>query len=290
MFKNVADEVWAFDCEWVPDPSAGRLLYKLPDDMPDREAVGEMWRQGGATEHEPQPFLKLILSRVVSIAALRRKTESDGSIRLSLMSLPNLKKSDGSDREREILSTFLNAIGQHKPQLVGFNSHSADLTIMIQRAITNGISAPEFCKRPDKPWEGLDYFARNTEAHIDLKEIIGSFGKGTPSLHELASLSGIPGKMETDGAGVAEMWLRGDIKGIVAYNELDALTTYLVWLRAAHFAGFFSAEQYEVEQRQLRCYIKHLAEDEAGYEHMQNYLGEWDRLQALTRNPPLHMR
>ncbi len=25
MFNTVADEVWAFDAEWIPDPKAGRL-------------------------------------------------------------------------------------------------------------------------------------------------------------------------------------------------------------------------------------------------------------------------
>ena len=37
MFKSVFDKVWAFDCEWVPDPAAGRALYKLPADLPDRD-------------------------------------------------------------------------------------------------------------------------------------------------------------------------------------------------------------------------------------------------------------
>ena len=42
MFKEIKDELWAFDAEWVPDPTAGRLLYDLPDDLPDREVMEEM--------------------------------------------------------------------------------------------------------------------------------------------------------------------------------------------------------------------------------------------------------
>ena len=284
MFKTIGSEIWAFDAEWVPDPKAGRLLYNLPSDMPDRDVMAEMWRQSGATEEEPQPYLKTIVCRVVSIAAVRRKAEPDGSVRVSLMSLPKLKDGDADGAERDILSTFLNAIGEHRPQLVGFNSYSADIKTLIQRAIVNGVSAPEFCKRPEKPWEGVDYFVRGGEGHIDLKEAVSGFGKGTPSLHELATLSGIPGKMDVDGKGVAEMWLNGDLKGIVAYNEYDALTTYLTWLRVAHFAGFFDLGAYETEQKQLRAYLKTLAEYEPGNTHMQNYLDEWDRLRALTSN------
>jgi len=32
MFKTIKNRVWAFDAEWVPDPVAGRVLYKLPAD------------------------------------------------------------------------------------------------------------------------------------------------------------------------------------------------------------------------------------------------------------------
>ncbi len=69
-------------------------------------------------------------------------------------------------------------------------------------------------------------------------------GKATPSLHELATLSGIPGKINMDGRRVAELWLEGNFEGIVQYNQCDALTTYLLWLRTAHFAGFFTTDDY----------------------------------------------
>jgi len=39
------------------------------------------------------------------------------------------------------------------------------------------------------------------------------------------------GKMDVDGEEVAFLWLDGKLNEIVAYNEFDALTTYLVWLR-----------------------------------------------------------
>ena len=284
MFKTIGSEIWAFDVEWTPDPKAGRLLYNLPDDMPDRDVMAEMWKRGGATEEEPQPYLKTVLCRVVSIAAVRRKIDRDGSVKVGLMSLPDLKGDTPDTGEAAILSTFLNAVGEHKPQLVGFNSHSADIKILIQRAIVNGISAPDFCKRPEKPWEGVDYFARGGEGHIDLKEVVSGFGKGTPSLHELATLSGIPGKMDVDGKGVAEMWLGGDIKGIVAYNEADALTTYLTWLRIAHFAGFLDSATYESEQKQLRLYIDVLAGGQPEHAHLKAYLEEWERLRVATGN------
>ena len=51
-----------------------------------------------------------------------------------------------------------------------------------------------------------------------------------------------------DGAAVVDLWLTDELHRIVQYNEYDALTTYLVWLRLAHFAGFFDDAGYREEQ------------------------------------------
>ena len=93
VFKSIADEVWAFDAEWVPDPVAGRLLYHLPESMSDWEVVQEMWRQHGATAEDPRPYLKTILCRIVSIAAVIRRVLPDKSVRLQLISLPKKAES-----------------------------------------------------------------------------------------------------------------------------------------------------------------------------------------------------
>jgi len=281
MFKTVANEVWAFDAEWVPDPVAGRVLYGLPDALSDREVVEEMWQRNGSTEDDPTPYLKTILCRVVSIAAIIRRVAPDGEVKLLLHALPEHVESTADGDEAVILSRFLTGVGQRKPQLVGFNSHAADLKIFIQRSIVHGISTPAFCTRPDKPWEGKDYFARGSEWHIDLKDIVSGWGKMTLSLHELATLSGIPGKMAVDGKQVAEMWLAGDVEGIVQYNARDALTTYLVWLRIAHFGGFFTAEAYGEEQERVRTLITEKAQQSPRYEHLLTYREEWDRLTSI---------
>ncbi len=279
MFKTVSDKVWAFDCEWVPDPVAGRALYKLPAATPDREVIEHMWQQGGASDDDPMPFLKTIVCRVVSIAAVTRQRRRDGSVQLHLLSLPKDIADPAQTAESHVVGTFLDAIGEHKPQLVGFNSIAADLKILLQRAVVNGLSAPDFCHRPDKPWEGVDYFARG-DAHVDIKDILGGWGKATPSLHELAVLSGIPGKLDVDGNAVATLWLDGALDRIVAYNECDALTTYLVWLRLAHLSGHFDAAAYQTEQRRLRELVVGLAAQ--GRQHLDMYLAEWDRLSGRT--------
>jgi len=225
----------------------------------------------------PTPYLKTVLCRIVSIAAVERQ-QKGSDIKLHLLSLPRDSQDPAQTEERHVVGTFLAKAGQYKPQLVGYNSASADLKAMIQRSVVQGLSMPDFCKRPNKPWEGDDYFdSRNSEASVDLKEVVGGWGKATPSLNEIATLSGIPGKMDVDGEQVAALWLEGNLDKIIAYNEFDALTTYLLWLRIAHFGGHFSTEQYDREQSLLRDMIDTEIRDN-GKDHLQDFLAEWDRL------------
>ena len=280
MFKQISQNVWAFDVEWVPDSDMGRRLFQLPNEMEEAEVFQKMWEAGGASEEDPMPYLKTVLCRVVSIAAVIRKQKDDQSVSLSLTSLPHHPEIPDEQQEAAMLSTFLNAIGENKPQLVGFNSQRSDLKILVQRAVAQGIQAKEFAKRPNKPWEGVDYFdSKFSPVHVDLIEILGGHGKSTPSLHEMANVCGIPGKMGVEGKEVAPLWLEGRLPEIVAYNECDALSTYLIWLRTAHFGGFFSDQAYEEEQLRVR----ELLEREGalpGKEHLLEFLEEWERLQT----------
>ena len=280
MIKNVAHRVWAFDLEWVPDPLAGRLVYGFSDDVTDpAEIMRMMWEKGGATEEDPTPFLKTALCRVVSVAALERRQFPDGTVKLNLMALPHDPSNAEEATEQHVVGTFLNALGKSRPQIVGFNSLHSDLKILIQRGMILGLSAPAFCDRPAKPWEGVDYFARGSDFNIDLKEILGGWGLANPSLHEIAVQSGIPGKMGVDGNDVAPMWLEGKLDRIVQYNECDALTTYLVWLRLAHFAGFFDDAEYAREQQMVADLLQ-MEIAKGGREHLEEYLEAWNTLRA----------
>ena len=280
MFKEIKDVLWAFDAEWVPDPQAGRILYGLDDDLPDNEVMEEMWRRNGATEENPRPYLKTVLCRVVSIAMVTRvRDPSTNQIKLDLRSRPKDPSVFEECEEASILERFLTAIGQVSPQLVGYNSSSADLPILIQRGVVNGVRAAGFCKRPDKPWEGRDYFARDNQWHVDLMGVASPRWGAAPNLNQIATLSGIPGKIGFDGSKTSDAWLQGDVGRIVKYNEHDALTTYLLWLRMAHFAGLISPEAYQEEQGLLRSLLSERAAEEQN-DHLREYLEEWDRLQA----------
>ncbi len=285
MFRDVKSRVLAFDIEWVPDPESGKAAYGFPEDISDREAIELMWKEGGATEEEPMPFLKMVLSRIVSISMVFRESDKDGAVsRLKLHSIPSIPTSAEDCSEGRIIEDFFKILDKHHPQLVGYNSSGSDIPILAQRMIKNGLQGGFFTERPNRPWEGADFFARGSDWNIDLMRCISAWGKGTPSLHEISVVSGIPGKMDgVDGKQVAPMWLDDRLDEIVAYNECDALTTYLLWLRMAHSIGHFDSDQYAEEQRLLRGMIKEESEN-SQRRHLLGYLSKWESLSGAMED------
>ena len=281
MFKSIHHDLLSFDLEWIPDPRSARILHDVDIDAPGGTEAGyqALWQAGGATEERPQPYIKTILCRIVSVAGIFRST-TGREVDLQLFALPADPADAESCAESAILTKLLKALGRRKPQLVGYNSANADVPIIVQRSIVNGLSGHGFAERPDKPWEGVDYFSTASEFHIDMGPLLGRFGQ-MPTLHEAATLSGIPGKIDTSGASVPQLWAEGRLADIVAYNECDAFTTHLLWARMAHFAGLLDEAAYAREQELVRELLEE--ETAKGKAHLERYIAEWDRLKKLVR-------
>ena len=281
MLKSPIHELALFfDMEWVPDAAGAKRLFDLDDDTTEIDAMQRLWEHSPAydAEKNPRPFLKYMFSRVVSIAFLTRKTffnrDNERVVEFSLNSLPKLPLEEMDVDEASIIDRFLYILGERRPQLVGYNSAESDLQVLIQRGIINEVTAPAFNERPNKPWEGPDYFdARNSEAHFDiLKKLSG--GAMSPKLDEFAKLCGYPGKIDVKGDQVTDLWLERNLTKIVEYNQIDVLNTYLVWLRVVYFAGQLTEEQYMEEQEQFREFL----ESETGKPEkafINDFLAKW---------------
>ena len=282
MFRTIGRYLLSFDVEWIPDPVSASLAHGREWDGTMRgaaEAVDVFWRAGGATPENPQPFLKTVLCRVVSLCGVFREVDGSGNISLRLVSLPADPFDPLKTNEAAILRGFLRAVGSKKPQLVGYNSAEADIPIIVQRSIAHGLFGEGMGSRPEKPWEGVDYFNHTSDASVDLGPILGRF-RQMPSLHEAATVCGIPGKIDVSGGSVPEMWLEGRLDEIVAYNEFDALTTHLLWARVAHFAGLLDAAAYQKEQDEVEKLI--VTEIAGGRSHLQRFLDRWHQLRAVA--------
>lgn len=274
--SNIHDRVWFYDLEWVPDADAAKILLDVPEDATEEEAFKALWRSAGACDERPRPFLKYLYSRIVSIAFLTRYVFYDGPearIEFKLHSLPSLPASKETADEGKLICDFLDALGRRKPQLVGYNSQESDVQVLIQRGIINQISAPMFCKRPENNWDREDYFKRwDNEFHLDLLKLFSN-GPMKPRLDDMAKLCGFPGKIDVDGEQVADLWLAGELNKIVEYNQIDALNTYLIWLRVVYFCGKMNEKQYETEMESFRAFLA----DEAakGKAHVAQFLEKW---------------
>jgi predicted PolB exonuclease-like 3'-5' exonuclease len=286
MLKKLADSVFSFDVEWIPDPKSAEILHDLPAAPgPGVEAAHSfeaLWasarKEGDAPDS--QPYLKTILCRIVSLAGILREQAPGGKPSLKLISLPLDPSDPLKSDEKTILTSFMKSVGRRKPQLVGYNSAQSDVPILVQRAIVHGLPGFGFSDRPAKPWEGVDYFdARNSDYNLDLADAMGQF-RDRPTLHQAATLSGIPGKLDVSGASVSQMWLDGKLAEIVEYNECDAFTTHLLWARIAHFSGLLSSEQYQEEQKLVRDLLEY--EISQNRTHLLRFIEEWDRLLSLT--------
>ena len=270
MIKSLSLRTCAFDAEWVACPDTARRLLDLPPDIPDGDAMEALWHHY-ATDDDERPFLKLALSMVVSIAAVVRTVNRDGSISLSLVSRALDECSEG-----EMIGSFLETVAKKRMQLWGFYSGGADVPLLVQRAIALGVPCPTFSKRPPKPWEGPDYFDnRNSTAHMDILHILAGFARGAarPSLDEFAAACGIPGKLDVAGGDVAGLFLDNDIRTIANYNETDALTTHLIMLRIGLHSGHLSADQYRDEVDAVDSLLEQ--EIAGGKEHLERFQLIW---------------
>lgn len=284
MFKITSSKQVFLDVETAPDYSVIRRVYNLSDKTSDDVSLDIAYQRHGASTENPKPFLKPMFHRIVSACLLSRdvklnsgaKTVDDSYVSLHFHTLPETK--DGQVQEcyeRDIIKRVMTFIGRNKPQVVGWNSVGFDMPLLFQRAVINGVEIPDYCKRPAKPWEGVDYFAKYSDWNVDLMSTLAGHSYGqNPRLGEFAAACGIPGKIAgIDGSQVAEAYKDGKLAEIVSYNEFDVCTTYLIWLRMAWIGGFVSAKAYAEEQETFRLLLEKRIKE--GATHFQKYLNEW---------------
>ena len=128
-----------------------------------------------------------------------------------------------------------------RPQLVTFNGRGFDLPVMEMAAFRYGISVPGWfgIEGPTSPRSRYQQ-----RGHLDLMEFMTSHGavRLQGGLHLLATLLQKPGKMDTKGSMVQELWDAGDKLRIDDYCLCDVLDTYFVHLRLAVLRGRIKPE------------------------------------------------
>jgi predicted PolB exonuclease-like 3'-5' exonuclease len=88
-------------------------------------------------------FPKLPLHKIVCIGALVATRQPEGR-RIEALGAPCV----GERSEAELISAFVDKIGQVRPQLITFNGNSFDLPVLRYRAMVNRVSAAGLQVRP----------------------------------------------------------------------------------------------------------------------------------------------
>ena len=88
MLKLLAESVFSFDVEWIPDPKSAEILHQIDpihEPGPDAQKSFEALWASARKESDPedfQPYLKTILCRIVSLAGILREKSPGGGAEL----------------------------------------------------------------------------------------------------------------------------------------------------------------------------------------------------------------
>ncbi len=215
--------VLAFDIETVPDCAGIRKLYDLPADLPDGD-VAEIAFQKRRLQTGGSDFLAPHLQRVVAIACVLR--EGDG---VQVFSIGEPERDEAATIQK-----FFDGIDKYTPQLVSWNGGGFDLPVLSYRAMLCGSSAAKYWDQgeDDRDFRFNNYIGRYHSRHLDLMDVLAMYQpRNNAPLDDFARLAGFPGKLGIGGAQVWPAYLRGEIKAIRDYCEVDSVNTYLLHLR-----------------------------------------------------------
>jgi 3'-5' exonuclease len=257
--------ILAFDIETIPDTEAGRRIHGL-DGLSDADVARAMAARRRMQTGESE-FLPLHLHRVVAISTVLRHGDT---FRVWSLGAPDAP-------EEELLRRFFAGIERYTPTLVSWNGGGFDLPVLHYRSLRHGVAAPRYWDMgdDDSAFRWNNYLNRFHLRHTDLMDVLGGYQpRGSAPLHEIALILGLPGKLGMDGAAVWPRYQAGDIEAIRDYCEVDALNTYLVYLRWQLLRGQLSDKQWGSE-----CDLVRAALGEDGRAHLAEFLAAWQETQ-----------
>ncbi len=255
-----------FDVESVPDT---RLIKKVKYpgmDIDDLNAVKKFQEEiltnsGGTSYFIPVTFQFPV---AVCVAKIREDLTLDDVV---LLDEPQF-------RCREMVRLFWHGVESiySEAALVTFNGRGFDIPLLEMMAFRYGFHT----KRHLRDKFGTRY--RFGTKHIDLHDWLSNFSavKMQGGLNLLAKVLGKPGKMETTGDEVYDMYLQGKVREINDYCSFDVLDTYFVFLRSRVLLGEISIQK---EQDIVKKAWQYVSENQERFPAFKNYLenwGDWD--------------
>lgn len=260
------------DIETIPDEGLIRKVKYPGETFEDAEGACNKLRAELLEKSQGRSdFIPTTLQLPVSLAyaALNDRFEI---VHLGTLDRPHF-------RPHKIAEQFWALWNKHKPTVVTFNGKGFDIPLLELCAFRYGISAPAWFQYSG-PLSAQPRYKFNLERHFDLMDFIGNFGamQLNGGLHLCATLLSKPGKMDTKGSMVADLWQAGEKIRIDDYCLCDVMDTYFVFLRAMVLLGKLSIEQ---EHQMVLDAKQRLAQESEQYTGLEEYMEKF----ALWQRP-----
>ena len=257
-----------FDVESVADPDLVAKLRYPGQEVEPAQAVRQ-YRDELMEKYESD-FIPYTFQVPVSVAAA--KLASDYRL-LDLVVLD-----EPQFRPHVITDYFWRGWEKYRrPTLVSFNGRSFDVPLLELAAFRYGLSVPGWFQLGGKSFEQpRNRF--NQRSHIDLYELLTNFGstRFTGGLNLAANLLGKPGKMDTQGNMVQDMFDAGKLAEINDYCRCDVLDTYFVFLRTRVLVGQLSLDQEQAIVARTKNWIEEQSDANPAYGLYLDKWGDWE--------------
>jgi 3'-5' exonuclease len=244
-----------YDIETSTDKALlNKVLYPglgLSDEAAYQAQLAELAR-------EERTFINPSFHRPISIAAIGLNPQFE------ILKIGLLGKE--AKTPRALVEHFWEMYNENRPVLVDFNGKGFDMRVLELWAFRLGISIDE--SHYDK--FGARY-RFNEEHHLDLHEFLTNYGairfKG--GLNLFSKILGKPGKMETKGEMVQDLYDKGEHFQIDDYCLGDTMDTYFVFLRTLVMRGVLdlkrerqlveaAKEKMEIKRQQEGYFVSYL--------------------------------
>ncbi len=201
----------------------------------------------------------------ISIAAIGLNPEFE-ILKIGLMG-------KGSKNPRHLVEHFWETYNQSAPVLVDFNGKAFDLRVLELGAFRLGIPLRSSHYEKFGP-----RYRFNEEHHLDLHEFLTNYGaiRWKGGLNLFSKALGKPGKMDTKGEMVQELYEKGEINRIDDYCLGDAMDTYFVFLRTLVLRGVLDLKRERELVEMAKVEMEKMRENEGYYTHYLEAFRFWD--------------
>lgn len=238
--ENQEIKYLVFDIESIPDAQLIKDVKYPKEDLTDEQAIEKLQNEILEITAGKSNFIPVTFQLPLCVVVAKVDTQ------FNLVEVVSLDEPEF--RAPDMARKFFLGIEELYPKsaIVTFNGRGFDVPLLELIAYRYGFSAKRHFN--DKFGTRPRYGSR----HIDLQEFMSNFHniKMAGGLNLLAKVLGMPGKMDTDGSEVYDMYKAGKINDINDYCICDVLDTYFVFLRTRVLAGKITKEkEYEIVQK-----------------------------------------